>query len=75
MGEDLPSNEEPKHVQGGFFRSMAWFGTRGSVKDGSAKLANTSLLGTGPEGLPNPEPPDTPNFWSGVPHSLGLDGI
>lgn len=74
-GEDLPSNQEPRHVTPGYQRTIAAAATRGAVADPTARLANTTLSGTGPEALPAPEAPDGPEFWSGVPHELGLEGV
>lgn len=76
VGEEIPSNLEPRHVQGGFRRDKAPSSTRGAVQTPPlGRLANTSIYGTGPEGLPNPEKPDTLDFFSGIPHGLGLEGV
>ena len=76
MGADLPSNQEPKHVTSGFFRSLAFPSTRGAVqRSPRPDLANTTLRGTGPEGLPLPDAPDHPGFFTGIPVEPGLEGI
>jgi hypothetical protein len=76
VGEEIPSNLEPRHVQGGYRRDLAPSSTRGAVQRAPlGRLANTSLYGTGPEGLPKPEPPDTLDFFSGIPHGMGLEGV
>jgi hypothetical protein len=76
VGEEIPSNLEPHHIQGGYRRDKAPSSTRGAVqKPPLGRLANTSIYGTGPEGLPNPAMPDTMDFFSGIPDSTGLRGI
>jgi len=76
MGEEIPSNLEPRHVTGGFRRDKAPSSTRGAVQTPPlGRMANTTLTGTGPEGLPDPEPPDTLEFFTGIPTSLGLEGV
>lgn len=75
MGEQLPSNQEPKHVTSGFNRSLARASTRGAARSGLPEMSNVTLAGTGPEGLPAPDAPDHAGFFSGIPQSLGLEGI
>lgn len=75
VGEELPSNQEPQHVTPGYRRRISAASTRGAVPGPIAPLANTTLQGTGPQQLPPPQPSDGPEFWSGVPHELGLEGV
>ena len=75
FGEGLPSNQEPAHVTPGYQRTIAGAATRGAVTNPTARLANTTLAGTGPQQLPMPEAPDGPDFMTGIPHSLGLEGV
>lgn len=75
FGEALPSNQEPAHTTPGYQRTIAAAATRGAVSNPTARLANTTLTGTGPQQLPMPEPTDGPDFMTGIPHSLGLEGV
>lgn len=69
VGEELPSNREPHHVTPGFKRDLAAASTRGAVQHpGRGRLADTTLSGTGPEGLPPPELPEGIDFFTGLPH-------
>jgi hypothetical protein len=76
VGEEMPSNQEPRKVSGGYRRDKAASSTRGAVQEAPlGRLSNTTLTGIGPEGLPGMAVPDSNEFFSGVPHSLGLEGV
>lgn len=67
MGYEPPSNQEPHHVTPGYQRRINAASTRGAVPGNISPLSNTTLLGTGPEGLPLPVLPEGVDFFSGVP--------
>ena len=76
VGEEIPSNMEPKKVSGGYRRDKAPSSTRGAVQQPPlGRMSNTTLTGIGPEGLPGVDIPDTAQFFTGIPHAAGLEGV
>ena len=71
-GLEGPDNMEPVHGPrlGSYNESKVRSSTRGAVQQPGVLMANTSLRGIGPEGLPSTEARPTFEFWSGLPNDL-----
>ena len=67
LGEQMPSNREPRYTTPGFKRTLSSPSTQGAVAESRGRLANTTLTGTGPEGIPGPQYHDGADFFTGIP--------